>query len=484
MAWLMFASSAHPPCAQEAVKGASDWVLSWFKTPVEQHYQHQPAITADSLNPKAGQVSFAAAAKKVMPAVVDISAIQVRENRMINPFRDDPFFEFFFRSFGGVPNAPRKSVSQSSGSGVIVSPDGLVATCAHVVQGATHINVKLQDGQELEADVLDTDGAEDLAVLKIRIPSSEPLPYINIGNADALEVGDVLLAVGNAFGLGQTVTSGILSAPLRAVNNQVALQTDAPVNPGNSGGALVNLAGELVGIPNAILSRSGASHGVGFARPALLVQVMLNRLIHKTKEPWLGIYTQALTAELLKAMDIAPSQLKRGVIVTELHPQSPGREAGLKPKDIITTVNGMPVASDVEFDYRQQLLTVGQPLKIGVWRDGHYSEMAFKPQEAPEGSAPERYKVAGQTALSGIVAGNLSPALARKLHMDERVAGVVILEAPHKRGFNPGDIILQINDAPVETLTDLKTALATAQARGSMVILLQRGSQRIMVRMG
>jgi S1-C subfamily serine protease len=384
------------------LRDASDYVLNWFKSPSEQQQQPQPHITSDSLNPKAGFISFATTAKKVMPAVVDISALQVRENRMVNPFMNDPFFEYFFRSFGGMPNAPRKSISQSSGSGVIISPEGIIATCAHVIQGATQIKIRLNDGQEFEADVLDVDTDEDLALLKVKSKNSVYLPYINIGNPDAMAVGDVVLAVGNAFGLGQQVTSGIMSAPLRAINGQVVMQTDASVNPGNSGGALTNLSGELVGIPNAILSRTGASHGVGFARPATLLKVMMDKLSGKAKDPWLGMETQTLTAELIQGMELDPNVIKRGVIVTDIHPKSPANSAGLKVKDILISFNDIPLVSDTEFEYRRQITPLGQDIKLKTWREGKQFDVTMKAVAEPDGSAPERYKITGRSPLNGV----------------------------------------------------------------------------------
>src|SRR6188768_1730757 len=285
-------------------------------------------------------MSYAPIVKRVVPAVVTVSAAKTVENR--NPLMQDPFFRRFFGpQFGG----PREA--RSVGSGVIVDPSDLVVTNNHVIDGADQVKISLDDKREFAVDVVLKDPRADLAVLRVKDANSERFPVIAFGNSDDLQVGDVVLAIGNPFGVGQTVTHGIVSAVARTQvgisDYQFFIQTDAAINPGNSGGALVDMAGRLVGINTAIFSRSGGSQGIGFAIPASMVQVVVASARSggsAVKRPWLGAKLQALTPELSREFNL---QRPAGVVITSVTDKGPAARAGLKPGDVIVSVSGQAV---------------------------------------------------------------------------------------------------------------------------------------------
>lgn len=352
-------------------------ILSFF-TGEQYHKGSQSA--SDSLTHKALQgpavsemISFSSIVKKAAPAVVEIHTTS-----NINPYGNDPFFDYFFRSFG-EQQSPQKQ--QASGSGVIVDPSGLIATCAHVVRQAKDIRVRLSDGRMIKAKIaMPADDMEDLVILQLEdVPHN--LPFMEIGDAADLKMGDVLLAIGNAFGLGTAVTQGIVSAALRVVDERVVLQTDASINPGNSGGALVDVRGCLVAIPNAILSRSGASHGVGFGRPAMVIRAMLDQYRNKGQRPWFGLKGRVLTPDQLQGL--SGDKPESGWAVTSINQQSAFRQAGLQEKDIIVLWNGRSIASSAMLQYWERISKVGQAVHLDVWREGKLIKLTCNVAAAP-----------------------------------------------------------------------------------------------------
>src|SRR5499427_2034947 len=326
-------------------------------------------------------LSYAPVVKRVTPAVVNVYAAKVVENR--NPLLDDPIFRRFF----GNPGAPREQIQRSLGSGVLVDPSGLVVTNNHVIEGADQIKVSLADKREFEAEIVLKDAHSDLAVLRIG-DKRERFAAIDLGDSDALQVGDVVLAIGNPFGVGQTVTHGIVSAVARTqigiTDYQFFIQTDAAINPGNSGGALVGLDGRLVGINTAIFSRSGGSQGIGFAIPVSMVRGVIASAqggSSVVRRPWLGAKLQAVTPEIADGLG-----LKRpaGALVASITAKSPAARAGLKTSDVIISIDGQPVDDPNAFDYRFATKALGGQAHLGVIRAGHETRVAIALQTAPE----------------------------------------------------------------------------------------------------
>lgn len=365
-------------------------------------------------------------------------------------------------------------------------------TCAHVVQHASKVMARLVDGREYETEILKVDRGQDLAILKMKGLEGQKVPYLPIGNSEALKVGDKVLAIGNSFGLGQAVTSGIVSALSRLFNGKLLIQTDAAVNPGNSGGALVSWSfnsdhqalPELIGVPNAILSRSGASHGVNFAIPASLVAKMIKRLDPNYFEPWVGIYTQTLTPELITNLKERGFKGIRGVIVTGMHSQSPAQTSGLlKAGDVILFVNDKPVTCEEGFEYAVSLSDLSQDLKMQVWSQGQDKNVSVPVIKAPADPKPQKVEL-DVPFLKGVVVANLSPALAREYHLDEKKTGVVVIETPEQSPsifmnfrLEVGDHIVAINRQTIQSVEELQSAFN--QKERQIEITIERGGQQV-----
>jgi Do/DeqQ family serine protease len=424
------------------------------------------------------RLSYAPVVQHVAPAVVNVYAAKVVQNR--NPLFDDPIFRQFF----GVPGGGGPQVQRSLGSGVIVDPSGLVVTNVHVIEGADEVKVALADKREFEATIVLKDKRSDLAVLRIK-DAHERFPTLDFANSDALEVGDVVLAVGNPFGVGQTVTHGIISALARTQvgvsDYQFFIQTDAAINPGNSGGALVDLAGRLVGINTAIFSRSGGSQGVGFAIPANMVRVVVASAkggSGAVKRPWLGAKLQAVTTDIADSMG-----LKRpaGALVASVVDGGPAARAGLKAGDVILTVVGQPVDDVNAFDYRFATQPLGGTAKLGVLREGHDLTMTVALQTAPE-TPRDEIVIRSRSPFSGAKVANLSPALADQLQLQNADEGVVIVDVDNgsyasNLGFRRGDMILSVNNEKISKTRDLERVTGTPQQ--SWRIIIRRDGQQI-----
>ena len=428
--------------------------------------------------------SYSPLVKKTSPAVVSIFVLQVNEKAGLNPFMDDPFFQFFF---GEGLGRQRSQLNQSLGSGVIISKNGIAVTCAHVVKNANVIKIKLTDDREFDATILTLDTANDLAFLKIKTDKPEQLPFLTIGDSEALEVGDLVLAIGNAFGIGQTVTSGIISALSRVVDGKILMQTDAAVNPGNSGGAFINMKGELIAVPNAILSKTGASHGIGFGIPAIVVQSLLSNITAEgeIKRVWHGMAVQTLTPDLAASFNL--DQTKDGVpvkgaVVNSIHKSSPAVAANIMQGDIILSVQNKPISSADDFHFRIQIAKIGEPVKLQIWRKGEVVSTSLTLIPPPEIPAAEITKLEGKHALSGVTVANLSPGIALKYGLDDQKTGVVVLEDSARLqgyGLMLGDIILSFNGSDVVSVKDLKEKLEDTKRQMNLVI--KRGSQKIVI---
>jgi Do/DeqQ family serine protease len=425
------------------------------------------------------QLSFAPVVQRVAPAVVNVYAARVVENR--NPFMNDPFFRQFFG--GGVP---REQVQRSLGSGVIIDPAGLIVTNYHVIEGASEVKVALSDKREFDADVVLKDEHSDLSVLRLK-GASERFPALEFGNSDELEVGDVVLAIGDPFGVGQTVTHGIVSALARTQvgisDYQFFIQTDAAINPGNSGGALVDVKGRLVGINTAIYSHSGGSQGIGFAIPANMVRVVVASAkggSSAVKRPWLGAKLQEVTPEIADSLGLKrPS----GALVASVVASGPAARAGMKTGDLIVSIDGTTVDDPNAFDYRFATKPLGGVAQIGVVRQGRELVVPVALQSLPDMPRNE-VEIKGRSPFLGATVANLSPALADELRLDPQSEGVVITavaggSTAQSIGFQKGDIVVSVNSQKIAKSGDLER-IANAGGR-SWRITIQRGGQQISV---
>ncbi len=425
------------------------------------------------------KLSFSSVVKRATPAVVNVYAARTVEVR--NPMFDDPMFRRFF---GAPGNIPREQMQRSLGSGVIVDAGGLIITNNHVVEGATEVKVSLADKREFEAEIVLKDARTDLAILKIKEPK-ERFPAIEFGNSDDLEVGDLLLAIGNPFGVGQTVTHGIVSALARTqvgiTDYQFFIQTDAAINPGNSGGALVDLSGKLVGINTAIFSRSGGSQGIGFAIPVNMVQVVVASARgggSAVKRPWLGAKLQNITPEIAEGLGMKRAS---GALVAGVSANSPAAKAGIKTGDVIVSIEDQVVEDQNGFDYRFGTKPLGGQAKLGVIRSGRETVLIVALQSAPDGPR-EEVVIKSRSPLSGAKVGNLSPALAEELRLDPSAEGVVVLELgkgsiAQRLGFQKGDVVIAINEKRVASSKELERATRDPSRMWQVTIL--RGGRQV-----
>ena len=423
------------------------------------------------------QLSFSPLVKQTAGAVVNVYAERVVQRR--SPFADDPFFEQFFGQ-----RMPNRSEKQSSlGSGVIVSTNGLVVTNNHVIEGGDDIKIALADGREFASKVLLKDESLDLAVLKI--DADENFPAMPIGDSDAVEVGDLVLAVGNPFGVGQTVTSGIVSALAR---NQVVpgdfgffIQTDASINPGNSGGALMNMKGELIGINTAIFSRGGGSNGIGFAIPGNLANVFVAAAEKGDKSferPYIGAGFEPVTSDVAEALGLKAA---RGALVVRVVEGGPADQAGLKPGEVVTAVNGVVVEHPDALGYRLTTAGLGQQAVLTVQSNGT-RELTLSLGAAPETPARDERLLEGRNPFAGLRISNLSPRLAQELRMPGEKTGVVVADvtrgSPGSRlGFQPKDIIVSLNGVAVESTSAMEDMLDDDP--GFWRVEIERDGQRI-----
>ena len=420
-------------------------------------------------------LSFAPVVKAAAPAVVNIYATRIVQERR-SPFADDPFFNQFFEALG--PAQPR--IQNSLGSGVIVSADGIVVSNYHVVGQATEIRVVLNDRREYAADVILADQESDLAVLRLR--DAVGLPFLEMRTSDELEVGDLVLAIGNPFGVGQTVSSGIVSGLARSAlqvgdGRGYFIQTDAAINPGNSGGALVDVRGRLVGINTAILTRGGGSNGIGFAIPANLVRSIVAQAeagSARFARPWAGVSGQAMDAALAESLGLARPD---GVVISEVHPKSPFAAAGLQPGDVILSLGGEPTNTPQEVIFRMAALGVGTEAEITWLRDGEAMQAVMVLAPAPDDPPRDQMTVTADVGLRGLTVVRINPAVIEELGLPMQAEGVAVLQAEDlsaRAGVQRGDILLGINGAAVAAPSDV-LALAEMGARVWVLDLIREG---------
>ena len=390
--------------------------------------------------------SFAPVVREAAPAVVNISA------RSIQRVQADPFFQFFG---GGIP---QQRVAESAGSGVIIRSDGIVVTNNHVIQGATQIRVVLNDRREYPAEVILADERSDIAVLQLQ-GVTEQLPVLAIDDREEQEVGDLVLAIGNPFGVGQTVTNGIISALNRTEtgisDSGSFIQTDAAINPGNSGGPLVDMDGDLIGINTAIFSRSGSSAGVGFAVPASMVRRVVDSALGgetAVVRPWLGVKGDTVSAEIARSLGMARPQ---GLIVTDVYDGGPGARAGLREGDVITALDGAEVHDQAGLNFRVGTRNPNEAVAVAVLRDGRTQTINARVQPLP-GDAKADGVVIQQGPFSGSQIAALNPALADRLGGDPFASGLLITNVARgsyaaRAGLRPGDLVREVNGRPVRS---------------------------------
>ena len=419
-------------------------------------------------------LSFAPLVKAASPAVVNIYAKRVTQAR--SPFEDDPFFGEFFRNF--APSRPR--VQNSLGSGVILSADGIVVSNYHVVGMATEINVVLSDRQEYTAQVLLGDRDSDLAIL--RIDGAKDLPHLSLRDSDEVEVGELVLAIGNPFGVGQTVSSGIVSGLARSgassgLGRGYFLQTDAPINPGNSGGALIDMAGRLIGINTSIISRSGGSNGIGFAIPANLVAQFVAQARDgkgRFERPWAGMAGQPVDSDLAESLGLSPE----GIVISDLHDASPFVSAGLRVGDVITAVDGLPVNSPDEMVFRMSVTGIGGHVDV-THRRGMEERIANVAMiTAPNEPAPDPEVLDDRTVLPGLAVARANPALILQYQMSLQTQGIFVTDPGRfgaRAGLRPGDVLVTINDRTIDAPRDVRRAL-TRPGRTVTMQIARRGN--------
>lgn len=410
------------------------------------------------------QLSFAPLVRGVAPTVVNVYASQQVQAR--SPFEGDPFFEQFF---GRRQMPPR--VQSSLGSGVIVDASGYVVTNYHVIHGADQVRVATADGREFQSAILLKDESLDLAVLKIDGP--EPFPVASLGDSDALEVGDLVLAIGNPFGVGQTTTSGIVSGLARThvgvSDFGFFIQTDAAINPGNSGGALVSMNGEVVGINTAIFSRTGGSIGIGFAIPSNMVRAVVDAAragLDHFERPFVGASFESVDATVAEALGMARPL---GALVKAVTPEGPADKAGLKPGDVVTALNGAAIEHPDALGYRLATAAIGSIARLTVYSQGRERALDVELIRAPEGASTVEIIIEGRSPFAGAKVAALSPRLAQRLRLDTGAKGVAVVEVLGNSpaagfGLRPRDIVREVNGEEIDSPEKLRD-IAASQSR-------------------
>ena len=450
------------------------------------------AVSTDSASKSITSTTFAPVVQKVMPSVVNIfSSRKVKTDyRQMELFNEDPLFRRFFGDqFGGRNLIPRERQERSLGSGVIISPDGFIVTNNHVVDDASDIKVSLSDKREFPARVVGTDSKTDLAVLKIE---QTGLPALTLAaDSSRVQVGDIVLAIGNPFGVGQTVTMGIVSATGRGglgiEDYEDFIQTDAAINPGNSGGALVNAEGRLIGISAAILSRSGGNQGIGFAIPVNMARNVTDQIIHggKVSRAFLGVMIQPVTPDLAKAFKLGKSE---GALISDVSANSPAERAGLKAGDVVTKVDDRFVADSRALQLMIGEMAPGRNVRLTVIHDGNervypvtLGEQSGNRNEAGDGS-----KASAGRALDGVSLEALTPEFARQYGIARNTNGVGVRRvdpdsAAAQAGLEPGDVILEVNRQPVSSVEQVHKYVSEGTTDTTLLFVNHDGRTRYVV---
>jgi serine protease Do len=442
-----------------------------------------PTIAAEGAPVTLGNFAngFSSVLKPALPAVVNIRSSKVVKTQIHGglPFNDPMFRQFFGDQFGqrGGPQTQRE---QSLGSGVIITTDGTVLTNNHVIEGASDIKVYLNDKREFKATLVGTDPKTDVAVLKI---DANNLPTLPLGNSSTLQVGDLIFAIGDPFGIGETATMGIVSAKGRGrlgiEDYEDFIQTDAAINPGNSGGAMIDLHGNLVGINTAILTGgSGGNQGVGFAIPINLARNVMDQIrTHgKVVRGYMGVYIQDVTPEIAKQFHLNET---RGALIGDVSADTPGARAGLKRGDVILALNGQEISGANELRLQISQTPPGTPVKLKVWRDGKTQDTNLTLGELPEKAEKASKGEEGGGALEGVDVENVTPEIAQQLNLKANTRGVVVTSvdpssAAGSVGLRQGDVIQEVNHKPVTNVEEFRHAIAGAEKQ-SVLLLVNRG---------
>jgi Do/DeqQ family serine protease len=428
-------------------------------------------------------LGFAPVVRQAAPAVVNIYARRIVERR-VSPFANDPFFRDFFREFG----QPRPQVQNSLGSGVILSDDGIVVSNYHVVGQADDIRVVLNDRREFSARVLLSDSEADLAILQID-DAPQDMPHLQLRDSDNVEVGELALAIGNPFGVGQTVSSGIVSGLARsgtATGNGRGyfIQTDAPINPGNSGGALIDINGDLIGVNTSILTRSGGSNGIGFAIPSALVAQFVAQARQgndRFERPWAGMSGQEVDATMAENLGLP---VPGGVIVAELHPESPFGAAGIEVGDVILAVDDLAVNTPPEMIFRMSVAGLGAQTQVTYYRDGEEAQAEVDLIAAPDEPPRNPITTTRNSPIPGLSLETVNPAVAAQRGLDTGTTGVLVTDpgpVGQRVGLLRGDVIQGVNGIAIADSATLAEVLATATRR--LDINLIRTGRRMTLRL-
>jgi len=428
---------------------------------------------------------FASVIDPDLPAVVNISSTKVvkRQNQLPDSFNDPLFRQFFGDQFGPSSQSPETEREHSLGSGVIVNPNGFILTNNHVVSGASDVQVFTQDRKKFKARIIGTDPRTDVAVLKI---DASGLAALTVGDSSQLKVGDLVFAIGDPFGIGETATGGLVSATERALGGAIEqyedfIQTDAPINPGNSGGALIDVHGYLVGINTAIISGGGGNQGIGFAIPMNMARNVMEQIVEHGKviRGYLGITIQGLDADMAKAFGLPQGG---GALVGDVSPNSPAAKAGIQRGDVILELNGQKVNSPDDLSVHVSQMPPGSVAHLKVFRNGQTRDVDITLGEFPEN--PESAAAGGQgvapgTGLQGLQVENLTPDLARQLGLRTTQTGVVVTAVDPSSpaataGIQPGDLIQEVNHKPVHNVSEYQQAIA-ASGTQPVLLLINRG---------
>ncbi|MDW8353864.1 MAG: DegQ family serine endoprotease [Bryobacterales bacterium] len=433
--------------------------------------------------------TFAPVVKRVLPAVVNIySERVVRTRAESSPFFADPFFRDFFEQFGWRFDVPREYRQRSLGSGVIVSSDGYILTANHVIHGATDVKVAMLDKREMEAKIVGTDPRTDLALLKVEATG---LPFLPLGDSSKLEIGDIVLAIGNPFGIGQTVTMGIVSAKGRSGITpepnvlEDFIQTDAAINTGNSGGALVNTRGELVGINDAIVSPSGGNVGIGFAIPSNMAKPVMEQLVKSGRvvRGYLGVMIQPVDQKVAKAFNLKEA---RGALVGDVTADGPAAKAGIQKGDVIVAVNDQRVEDNRDLQLKIASTAPGTRVNLRVIRDGKELTIPVTLGEVPGDREAARAESRRGSALEGVDVDDLTPAIARQLGLPRDTFGVVVTnvrpDSPAaEAGLRRGDVIQEVNRRPVTNVASFERAVRQAGSEPVLLLINRGGNTHFLV---
>lgn len=443
-------------------------------------------VSGKDVNFEAG---FYPVVQKVVPAVVNIASSKIvrTPQDQLSPFFSDPFFRQFF---GMMPRQPQRQLERSLGSGVIVNSNGYILTNNHVVSGANEIEVSLADKRNFKATIIGTDPMTDVAVIKL---NESNLPVLVLGNSDVIEVGNFVLAVGNPFGLSGTVTMGIVSAKGRGnlgiEGYENFIQTDAAVNPGNSGGALVNVRGELVGINTAIVAgNGGGNQGIGFAVPINMARQVMDQIIKSGKvvRGYLGVSIQPVSPRIAKSFRLPKAE---GVLVSEVVPNGPAARAGLGQGDVIMELNGQAVNDPSDLQLRIAMMPPGSTVRLKVLRNGSENTISVKLGELPSGNQQaQNQEGSSNPSFQGLSVDNITPDIARQLRLPRNARGVVVTDvdsgsAAAEAGIRPGDVIVEVNRRPVNNVNDFNRTISGLSDQEAL-LLVNRGGNMFYVVLG